>query len=841
MTLLTLAVFASVMPLRWQSPDSTASSPQILMLDEAVITAAAQSVTVREDTVIYNAAAYRLAPDASLEDLVRKIPGVEISPSGSITLHGRPVTQLLVNGKRFFGTSVRSGLKNLSADMVDNVKAYERESDEARLSGIEDGESEPVLDVSIRKSFLDRWRGNVAGGGGNEGRYSARANASRIGGDSQYSVTASSSDCPSQMGGNITSRNQVGGGSRGDATDTQAGFSFAVQKRNGASVDGGFNYEDKDSDVSFTGRSETVNASSTTYACSSGANLARTPSAHAWANIELHPTGKSSLLIKPSVKYDGTRRTGGNSSQSFSMADMTGPVNASDNVSGNYTGRLQGSVSVQYSHRSAVKKRRSWSVRANVTANRYSSDQFNSYRTRYYRIKSNPDSVLLRKYYSDLDNHTVNLGLQGSWNEPLGGKFSLVGSYRVEWRSVHQDKSCYNLTGVGDGWQIASGVGLGSQIAGLPAGWSDCLDGRISYNCSYSLLVQTATLSLKYNRKKVYFVGGVSLRPQTSVFRYPLDGVLESERVNNFNAAPELVLRYTFKKTSKLSLKYKTRVSTPGLTSLMPVVNGTNPLSIRTGNPSLKAPFIHDANLSYNFSNLRKQNSLVCNLTYSMTENAVSSSCTYDPESGARTYMPRNIDGNWRVAASSAFTKTFHGGGFSMTNHAAGEYRNDASYLYNSSLKTDEVNNTGRLMLREMLEGSLRTGPFELVIGGGVNYTDERSSLRPQMRQQPLTYVASASGSVSFPWKGRLETDFTSLFQRGYSYDELNKNYHVWNLEVSQQLFRGGILRLSWYDMLGSQENLTRTFSASRRAVNIYNGVTSYLLLSFSYTFREKR
>ncbi len=76
-----------------------------------------------------------------------------------------------------------------------------------------------------------------------------------------------------------------------------------------------------------------------------------------------------------------------------------------------------------------------------------------------------------------------------------------------------------------------------------------------------------------------------------------------------------------------------------------------------------------------------------------------------------------------------------------MTNHAAGEYRNDASYLYNSSLKTDEVNNTGRLMLREMLEGSLRTGPFELVIGGGVNYTDERSSLRPQMRQQPLTYV----------------------------------------------------------------------------------------------------
>jgi hypothetical protein len=142
-------------------------------------------------------------------------------------------------------------------------------------------------------------------------------------------------------------------------------------------------------------------------------------------------------------------------------------------------------------------------------------------------------------------------------------------------------------------------------------------------------------------------------------------------------------------------------------------------------------------------------------------------------------------------------------------------------------------------MIKDRMEGSFRCDWLEILLNGGIEYTDERSLLRPEMSQRPISWIAGVSTLISFPWKMRLETDFTSTFQRGWSYEELNKNYYIWNAELTQRIMNGrATLRLGWYDILRSQDNLTRSLSASSRSVYLYNGVASYVMLRFFYRFK---
>ena len=144
-----------------------------------------------------------------------------------------------------------------------------------------------------------------------------------------------------------------------------------------------------------------------------------------------------------------------------------------------------------------------------------------------------------------------------------------------------------------------------------------------------------------------------------------------------------------------------------------------------------------------------------------------------------------------------------------------------------------------RLMVKERFESCFRNKWLEIVLNAGGEYTDESSRLRPEMSQNPFTLIGGASTQISFPWKMRFETDFTAMLQRGWSYDELNKNYYVWNAELSQRIMKGkATLRLGWYDILHSQDNLTRTLSSASRSISIYNGVSSYIMLRFFYRFK---
>ena len=191
-----------------------------IALREAVVTAMAAQVQVVEDTLLYNANAYRTPEGAMLEELVKKLPGAEVDDEGNIKINGKDIKKLMVNGKEFFGGDVQTGLKNLPVDMVENLKTYDRQSDMARVTGIEDGEEETVLDLTVKKNMNQGLFGNVDLGAGTEKRYTSRAMLNYFRGSTQLTF----------MGGanNVNDQGFSGGGGGG-------GFRFG--RNNGLLVD----------------------------------------------------------------------------------------------------------------------------------------------------------------------------------------------------------------------------------------------------------------------------------------------------------------------------------------------------------------------------------------------------------------------------------------------------------------------------------------------------------------------------------------------------------------------------------------------------------------------------
>ena len=244
-------------------------------------------------------------------------------------------------------------------------------------------------------------------------------------------------------------------------------------------------------------------------------------------------------------------------------------------------------------------------------------------------------------------------------------------------------------------------------------------------------------------------------------------------------------------------------------------------------------------NFSYNQSDIQKQSSLIINSGLTAVKNAVSNSTIYDTETGGRTVTPKNIDGRWNATASLVYNKTFGDGTFSISEHLSGAYNNNVAYLYNSTLKEDEVNTATRLMLKQSLDCNFRREWLELTLNLSADGTDERSLLRPQMNQRPYTLRAGLTSLFIFPWRMRLTTTFYTIAQRGYTNASFNRDYYVLNASLSQTLIKKKLtLRVEGNDLLHQLPSMTRNFTSERRSIVTYNGVNSYIVARLVYQFK---
>ncbi|MGL4851113.1 MAG: TonB-dependent receptor [Phocaeicola sp.] len=816
-----------------------------IMLGEAVVVAEAPQVTVVEDTLMYNSSAYRTPEGAMLEELVKKLPGAEVDDDGNIKINGKDISKIMVDGKEFFGGDVKTGLKNLPVEMVDKLKTYDRKSDLARITGIDDGEEETVLDLSVKKGMNQGWFGNVDLAAGTEDRYSGKMMINHFRDKTQLSIIAS--------GNNVNDQGFSGGGggprwrqANGLNATKMLGANFATESAK-LEMGGSVRYNYRDADVISTNSSERFLQSGNSFSNSNNKNRTKTDDVNADFRMEWKPDSMTNIIFRPNFTYG--RSNGHSQSESgmfnsdpyeivanpndylnFDVTDVNDPlkeirVNASNDGSMSETKSVSGNATLQL-NRKLNSKGRNITFRGRFGFGNNENDQYTDSETRYYQLTNSlgGDSILYRNQFTTTPTKNYNYSAQVTYSEPLGKATFLLLSYEFQYKKTESERSTYDL---GREWDLENP---------LPSGYENQLVDSLSRDAYYDYYNHDISMGLRFIREKSQLNIGFSLQPQNTRLTYKRGEVMGDTVRTVINFAPRVDYRFRFSKVSQLRVTYNGRNSQPSMENLLPIVDNSNPLNIRIGNPGLLPSFTHQMRAFYNTYNPEKQQGMNAHLSLSATQNAISNSTIFNEETGGRTTTPQNIDGNWNAFAMYGFNTALRNKKFTINSFLRARYQNQVAFLYNNETHVDDRNRSTNLVLAENLNASYRNKWFELSLLGSVEYNWERNKLRPDNNQEPYTFSYGASTNITLPWKTTVSTNFTNQSRRGYNDSSMNRNELIWNAQIAQSLLKGAAtVSFEMYDILKQQSNITRSLTADMRTVTQYNAINSYCMVHFIY------
>ncbi|WP_336617935.1 TonB-dependent receptor [Bacteroides acidifaciens] len=826
--------------------------PDAVMLKEAVITAEAPQVTVKEDTLEYNSAAYRTPEGAMLEELVKKLPGAEIDDDGNVKINGKEVKKIMVDGKEFFGGDVKTGLKNLPVNMIDKLKTYDKKSDLARVTGIDDGEEETVLDLKVKKGMNQGWFGNASVAGGTEDRYGSNLMLNRFVDNSQFSLIGSANNVNDQGfsgGGGPRFRN-----SNGLTATKMIGANFATQTEKlelGGSAR--YNYSDRDAD-SKNYSERFLQDGNSSYSNSNNKNRNKNMNFYADFRLEWKPDTLTNIIFRPNVSYGKSKGYSISESGTFDedpfnlVADPNKflnkdvwesskdpldriRVNASNSESASESKSLSANASLQVNRR-LNSMGRNITFRGTFGYGDNDSESFSESLTRYFDPEANKNDDERKQYVTSPTNN-YDYTAELTYNEPIAKATFLQFRYKFQYRYSESDRSTYSL--IPETEKLQDWVwNLGDE---LPEGYENNKDMSLSKYAQYKYYNHDINAGMNIIREKYRFNFGMSLQPQNTRLDYKKAKIDTVVKRNVFNFAPNVDFRYRFSKVSQLRFTYRGRAGQPSMENLLDITDDSNPLRITRGNPGLKPSFTHSMRLFYNTYNADKQRGMMAHANFNTTQNKITNATKYNQKTGGTITQPENINGYWTAMGMFGFNTALKDKRFTINSFSRASYTNDVSFLYNDDTQVNDKNTSTSLTLAENLNGTFRNDWFEFTINGSINYNFERNKLNPSTNQEPYTFGYGASTNISLPWSMTLSTNITNNSRRGYRDASMNRNELIWNAQIAQNFLKGKAATISFeiYDILRQQSNISRSLSEGMRSVSEYNGINSYCMLRFSY------
>lgn len=815
-----------------------------IMLGEAVVVAQAPEVTASEDTLVYNSSAYRVPEGSALEELVKKLPGAEVDEDGKITINGKEIKKIMIDGKEFFADDPNIAMKNLPVNIIDKVRAYDKQSDLARATGIDDGEEETVLDLSVKPGMNKGWFGNVDLAAGTEDRYSGKIMLNRFWGDNQFTVIGSMNNVNDQgyPGGGGGFR---WGGQNGLTAIKMGGFNFSTTSEK-LETGGSVNFNYKDADIISKQASETfVSSDNSSFQNALTAQRNKNTSLTADFRIEWRPDTMTTLLVRPRLSYGKTDNGSSSNSGTFkaepqnttdeliaaiqegNLADLMAEENIVNTIMRNSLSKssdfnVGGSVMF---NRRLGKAGRNINFRGTYTYTNSSSEQFSTSETEYFQMTDEERLEILNRYITTptLNN---NFSARVSYSEPIFKGGFLQFSYNFQYRYSTTDNSTYTMP---DDWLVENGYG---------GAYTGVLDKENSKSAHYTYYNHQAEVALRWIREKMRLNVGVSFQPQKTELSYKR-GDLDTVTVRNvFNFTPTLDFRYKFNKTSQLRINYRGRSSQPSMTDLLPIEDTTDPLNIRRGNPGLKPSFTNSFRAFYNTFNTETQRGLVAHINFSNTLNSVSSRRVYNETTGGYITTPENINGNWNLFSMLGSNTALRNKKYTINTFTTASYNNIVSYISdNTETTNDDRNKTRQLRLGERLRGTYRTDWWEVSLNGSLNYTHSRNNYQERNNMDTYDFSYGASTNVRLPWNMSIATDLSQNSRRGYSDASMNRDELIWNAQISQDFLKGNAATVSvqFYDILRNQSNISRAITAAMRSDTEYNAIYSYCMVHFIY------
>lgn len=829
-------------------------------LSAATVSAVGNPIQMKSDTISFTASSVKTTENDMLEDLLKKIPGIEISEDGSITHNGRSIEKITIDGKTFFLDDPQLASKNLPAKIVDKVKVIEKKSDQAQFTGIDDGEEETIIDLSVKKGMMNGTFGNASAGAGHDVpttavhgdyRYQTAAFAGKFTDKMQLAFILNANNTNDRgfrdISGNMMGAIRGGGMGRGQGG---WGRSNGITTSFMSGLNGAATLLDNKMDLSgnylynYTNKDVEENSSKTTYLDDSNLLYDSKGSSNTYSGghrlgmrLEHKFSDNTSIIFQPQVDFgkggfaensEDATSTYLFSDESTTKTNSSQKTNFGDNTNLNTRGF-------------ALLRQRLWmpgqtmTVMGNYSVSTNNLVGYNKSNTTIYGADGTASTSLVDQHYTQ-DQNTYSLWGNATFTQPLGGNFYLEANYSYSWNKSESNKLTTDVqTGeVSDNYS--------NSIV------NEYVNQEVGVNALYQgngFRVQVG-MAAKPTKTHNYTSSGASYKVDTTMYRV--------------NWAPNAMVYFELGENGSLRSFYNGRSVQPSTSQLITIADNSNPLSVSFGNPNLSPYFRHDLRGDVRYNNKKTYTSVNARWSASYNDNPVVNATWYNngiaytmPVNGPASFSANfNVYLNLPVKQSGFTIVNMARVGYSTSSNYVGKDINTSAYLKSDgSLDYDAFfgdydlirsklvdNSTNTFSFTERLAGKYRIDALEVELAGRTRINSSRYVIE-EVKDRTTTFNNQVRTTATWSWDRvglSAKGEFNYNWYNGYTTAQPSE--YVLNLEIQKQLLNKKMtLALKGYDILGQAKNLTVTDTANYHTESVNNTLGRYIILSLTYRF----
>lgn len=855
--------------------------PDKQVLDAASVSAAGNPIVIKKDTIEYNASSFKTTENDVLEDLLKKLPGVEVSEDGTVTANGQTISKITIDGKTFFLDDPQLASKNIPAKIIDKVKVVEKKSDQAEFTGIDDGNDETIIDLSIQKGMMNGLFGNVMAGvghdvrkqvtgselssGNGDWRYQGAGFMGRFTDKNQISVVLNGNNTNNRgfndLSGSMMQGMRGGGGGMGRGsrgwgpgngitTSWMGGLNGNTSLFDGKmDLGGNYLYNNNETYVEEESKRITYLDDHNLIYNNKGSNTTNSDGHRFGVRLEHKFSENTSILFQPQVSFgNGDFNEVSDFSTLTEKSGVTSKTNDgfTSNTGSNNNWRTNGFFLFR---QKLGKAGRTISFNAHYNFSGNETSGFNQSRTTTYDEfgVADSDSVINQRYNQNQD--TKSLSGRLTYTEPLGKGFFVEANYEASWNRTSSTKNTFDSG-------VVSDFGRDNLIY-------NPVDEKINEVYSSEIINryinQRIGANFVYQKDKLRAQAGMSANP---TYTHNETSGYDTYDNHVLNWAPQAMLWYDIDDNTNVRGFYFGRSQQPSVSQLMRVPDNTNPLSVSFGNMYLEPYFNHSFRSDFRHTNKKNFLSVNAGLDGGIVKNPIVNAQWYGTN-GAQYSIPVNgkdsYNGSFRIMLNSPIAKS----NFSVFLMSRASYSKSSSYVGSSSFDMGKyyegdnydaenfladkfledfhsldftLNNLQTVGLMERLRLTYRNDVVELTAGGRTRMSKSWYTIANQSTNATWSNQVTASMNWTVPGGLGIVADGNYNWYNGYTTDQGTQL--ILNAKITKMLFKDKFtLALNAYDILDQAKNLSVSDSSNYHTETLNNTLGRYIVVSLTYRF----
>lgn len=802
---------------------------------QEVIVRSGSPIKIKGDTTEYTADSFRVKANANVEELLKKLPGIQVGKDGTIKAMGEKVTKVLVDGEEFFGDDPGIAVKNLRADAVDKVQVFDKKSDQATFTGIDDGVNDKTINLKLKDDKKRGYFGKISGSGGLPSYYNntAMINAFKAkrkmaaygimsntgqtnldwedqnnygGGMGDNMVMEDNGDVYFYGGGD--GEDNYRGGQNGIPKNWNAGLHYSDKfNNNKVSLNSGYKY----SKVNALGNTRVFSRiflPDTSWNNNSTNNTYTSKTKHAF-NLTYEVMLDSSNTIKWTTKLNNSKNLSSSEFYSEAIDNNGNFINNSNRNTTNTADNNALNSTLLWKHK-FKKLFRTLSVNVDLNWTESKNDGYLLSYNSYYK-----GGLMLRRDTVDQQNirNNENTGINAkiAYTEPL---------FKDAFMEFNYTYSSFNNSN-----------NRISSIKSISGKYEDVIDS-LSNEFRFDRSVNRPGINFRYNKKKMNYAIGNAI----AFNRFVQRNISKNQRYTYdfVNYFPTAMITYKMKGNKNFRFNYNGSANAPSLEQLQPIKDNTDPLNIYEGNPDLDQSFRHSINASYSFYNVLKEKGMWSSLRYSTTNNAFTQSSTIDA-TGIRRFKTVNTDGIWNLNFYMDYNFKLKGSDLRLSIGPNFNSNQNIDFV-NSSKNTNKTTSYGiNVGVSKHVEDK-----YNFSIRPNYSYNRSTSDLNSNANIEYWQISSWSDASVTLPGKIDVNTDVRFEIRQKDPRFPANNNYTLWNASISKKFIQNKLeIDFGVNDLLSQNRGFNRNFSSSSFTETYYNTLNRYWMLTLTWNFNS--